>query len=131
VSFQVTVLKVLAGHPGGRLSVDDLKRALAILMCSGPEWTDRTRRMLARAPGLDIFSQKLVIRDAQGWQITDAGRTLLAAIEKPATAPPTEETPVADESTYSTSAPLPALNVSRRRGLRRRRRMIGPRRPAA
>jgi hypothetical protein len=69
VSFQVTVLKVLAGHPGGRLSVDDLKRAMAILICSGPEWTDRTKRMLARAPGLDIFSQSLVIRDAQGWQI--------------------------------------------------------------
>jgi hypothetical protein len=118
VSFQVTVLKVLAGHPGGRLPVDDLKRALAILMCSGPEWTDRTRRMLARAPGLDIFSQKLVIRDAQGWQITEAGRTLLAAIENPATAPPAEETPAA----RPTSVPLLLLGVSRRRGLRRRRR---------
>jgi hypothetical protein len=121
------VLKVLAGHPDGRLSVDDLKRALAILMCSGPEWTDRTKRMLARAPGLDIFSQKLVIRDTRGWQITDAGRTLLAAIEKPATAPLAEEAPTAaEEPMYSTSAPLPALNVSRRRGLLRRRR-----RPAA
>ena len=126
MSFQVTVLKVLAGHPGGRLSVDDLKRAVAILMCSGPDWTDRTKRLLARAPGLDIFSQSLVTRDAQGWQITEAGRAFLAAIEKPAVAPPVEETPTAEEPMYSTSAPLPALNVSRRRGLLRRRR-----RPAA
>lgn len=91
MSFQVTVLKVLAGHPDGRLSVDDLKRAVAILICSGPDWTDRTKRLLARAPGLDIFSQSLVIRDAQGWQITEAGRALLAAIEKPAALPPAEE----------------------------------------
>jgi hypothetical protein len=131
VSFQVTVLKVLAGHPGGRLSVDDLKRAVAILMCSGPDWTDRTKRLLARAPDLDIFSQKLVIRDAKGWQITETGRALLAAIEKPAALPPAEEAPAADEPMYSTSAPLPGLIVGRRRGLRRRRNVVGPRRPAA
>jgi hypothetical protein len=125
VSFQVTVLKVLAGHPDGRLSVDDLKRAVAILICSGPDWTDRTKRLLARAPGLDIFSQSLVIRDAQGWQITEAGRALLAAIEKPAAAPP------ADEPMYSISAPLPGLIVGRRRGLRLRRNVVSPRRPAA
>ena len=31
--------------------------------------------MLAQAPDLDIFSQNLVVRDAAGWQITDAGAT--------------------------------------------------------
>ena len=129
MSFQVTVLKVLAGHPAGRLSVDDLKRAVALLMCDGPDWTDRTKRLLTRAPGLDIFSQLLVIRDAQGWQITEAGRALLAEIEKPAAAPSAEEAPAAD--LYSTSAPLPALVVGRRRGLRRRRNVVGGRRPAA
>ena len=93
MSFQVTVLKVLAGHPGGCLSVADLKRAVAILMCSGPDWTDRTKRLLSRAPELDIFSQALlVIRDAEGWQITEAGRDLLATIENPA-APTVEEAP--------------------------------------
>jgi len=126
VSFQVTVLKVLAGYPDGRLSVDDLKRAVAILFCSGPEWTDRTKRMQSRAPGLDVFSQSLVIRDAQGWQITEAGRALLSAIEKPA------EPAVADEPFYSTSAPLPSLVPGRRRGLRRRGNVVRPRRqPAA
>jgi hypothetical protein len=66
------------------LSVADLKRAVSILICSGPNWTDRTKRLLARAPGLDIFSQSLVVRDTQGWQITEAGHALLAAIEDPA-----------------------------------------------
>jgi hypothetical protein len=32
-------------------------------------------------PAIDIFSQALVLRDADGWQITNAGRTLLASIE--------------------------------------------------
>lgn len=129
VSFQITVLKVLAGHPDGRLSVDDLKRAVTLLICSGPDWTDRTKRLLARAPDLDIFSQLLVIQDAQGWQITEAGRALLAEIEKPAAAAPSGEISSAD--VYSTSAPLPGLIVGRRRGLRRRRNVIRGRRPAA
>jgi hypothetical protein len=54
MSFQVTVLKVLTGHPAGCLPVVDLKHAVAILMTSGPDWTDRTKRMLARVPHLDI-----------------------------------------------------------------------------
>jgi hypothetical protein len=79
VSFQITVLKVLAGHSGGRLPVDDLKRAVSLLICSGPDWTDRMKRLLERAPDLDIFSQLLVVRDAQGWQITETGRMLCHA----------------------------------------------------
>ena len=84
MSFQITVLKVLAGHPEGRLSLGDLKRAVAILISSGSDWTDRTKRLAALAPDLDIFSQSFVLRDDAGWQITDAGRALLASIEKPA-----------------------------------------------
>jgi hypothetical protein len=83
VSFQITILKVLAGHPGGRASLADLRRAVGILISSGPDWTDRTKRLAARAPGLDIFSHSLVLRDDAGWQITDAGRALLAFVEAP------------------------------------------------
>ena len=111
MSFQVTILKVLAGHAGGYLSVADLKRAVSILICSGPDWTDRTKRLLARAPGLDIFSQSLVVRDTQGWQITEAGRALLAAIEDPAASLVAEEVSsvLAEQPVYSTSAPLLAI----------------------
>lgn len=135
MSFQVTVLKVLAGHPGGALSVDDLKHAVTILITSGRDWTDRTKRMLARAPDLDIFSQSLVIRDADGWRITDAGRALLATIENPASVPASEDEAtqdaVSEQPVYSTSAPLPHSIVGRRRRPRRRRKSVGARRSAA
>ncbi|HEY5068742.1 MAG TPA: hypothetical protein VII37_03110, partial [Candidatus Acidoferrum sp.] len=60
-----------------------LPQPVAILISSGPDWTDRTKRLAARAPDLDIFSQSFVLRDAAGWQISDAGRALLASIEAP------------------------------------------------
>ena len=135
MSFQVTILKVLAGHPGGYLSVADLKRAVSILICSGPDWTDRTKRLSARAPGLDIFSQSLIVRDTQGWQITEAGRALLAAIEDPPASLVAEEVSeevssvLAEQPVYSTSAPLLANPVGRRDRKSRRRRRMG--RPAA
>jgi hypothetical protein len=63
--------------------MDELRRAVAILMLSGTEWTDRTKLLAARAPDLNIFGQSLVLRTDAGWQITDAGRALLASIEDP------------------------------------------------
>jgi len=84
VSFQVTVLKVLDGHPGGRASLADLRRAVAILMTSGPDWNKRVKRLAARAPSLDIFNQSFVVRDDSGWQITDAGRAFLVSLESEA-----------------------------------------------
>src|SRR6266436_1347688 len=83
VSFQITVLKVLAGHPEGRASLADLRRAVAILISSGSDWTNRTKRLAARALRLDVFGQELVLRDDTGRQITDAGRALLASVEAP------------------------------------------------
>src|ERR1700692_4349476 len=82
VSFQITVLKVLAGHPGGLASLAELRRAVAILISSGPDWTDRTKRLAARAPELDIFTQSFVLRHSDGWQITDAGRAFLISVER-------------------------------------------------
>ncbi len=83
MSFQITVLKVLAGHPEGRASLDDLRRAVAILISSGSDWTDRMKRLAGRAPGLDIFTQAFVLRDEAGWQITHTGLAFLAALEAP------------------------------------------------
>ena len=81
--FQITVLKVLASQPDGRASIVDLKHAVALLISSGSDWTDRTKRLASRAPGLDIFSQSFVLRDDAGWQISDAGREFLALLETP------------------------------------------------
>src|SRR6202043_3765605 len=64
---------------------------------------DRSNEAYAGArPGLGHLQSEAGHPGRPRVEITEAGRTLLAAIEKPATAPPTEETP-ADESTYSTS----------------------------
>lgn len=124
MSFQITVLKVLAGHPGGRASIADLRHAVAILISSGSDWTDRTKRLAARAPGLDIFSQSFVLRDDAGWQITDVGRAFLASVETPIQmTADNEQRPEA----VATSVPLPAsppirLVAVSRRGRRRRAR---------
>jgi hypothetical protein len=84
VSLQVAILKVLSSYPSGRAGVAALSADLAILNSSGKDWTERMKRLAARAPELDIFSQRLVLRDAVGWQLTDAGRRLLSALEQPA-----------------------------------------------
>jgi hypothetical protein len=121
VSFQITVLKVLAGHPGGRASLADVRRAVAILISSGPDWTDRTKRLAARVPGLDIFGQSLILRDNEGWQITDAGRALLAAIDVPAMAH-SDQGPEPVAPVPSPASPPIRLVAVNRRGSRRRAR---------
>jgi hypothetical protein len=123
VSFQITVLKVLAGSPGGRLPLAELRRDVALLISSGRDWTDRTKRIAARAPSLNIFSQAFVCRDATGWQITDAGRDFLAAVEKgaPPLAQAVEVMPVVDPVVATASPPVPLIGVNSSRRLRRRR----------
>jgi hypothetical protein len=87
VSFQFTVLKVLAGHPQGQASLADLKHYVAVLTCSGADWSQRMKRLAARAPELDIFSSGYVLREASGWQITAEGRDFLILIEEPLAEP--------------------------------------------
>ena len=87
VSFQITVLKVLAGHPQGHASLADLKHYVAVLTCSGADWSQRMKRLAARAPELDIFSSGYVLREASGWQITAKGRDFLISIEAPLAEP--------------------------------------------
>src|SRR5471032_972995 len=83
MSFQITVLKVLAGHPEGCASIADLTRSVSILISSGTDWTNRTKRLAARAPKMDIFADSLVLRDDNGWHITEGGRQFLATLEAP------------------------------------------------
>ena len=122
MSFQITILKVLAGHPGGRASLTDLKRAMAILITSGSDWTDRTKRLAARAPDLDIFSQSFVLRDNAGWQITDAGRSFLDFLQTPIQprsddrrAPDVAAIPVLPPA----ASPIALIGVNRRRPIPR------------
>jgi hypothetical protein len=112
MSFQITVLKVLAGHPEGRASLADLKRAMAILVTSGSDWTDRTKRLAARAPDLEIFSQSFVLRDNAGWEITDAGRAFLHFLQAPI-----QPTSGDQHAPDVTAIPITLTGVNRRRPL--------------
>ena len=112
VSFQITVLKVLAGHPEGRASIADLTRYVSILISSGPDWTNRTKRLAARAPKLDIFADSFVLRDVNGWHITEGGRQFLASLEAPLPiAAEPVPVPEADMTKQPRSPALPTLRL--------------------
>ena len=87
MNFQVTVLKILVSYPDGFAVMDDLKRDMAILATSGRDWADRTKRLAAQVPALDIFSQGLVERISGGWKITVKGRAVLEFMEARPEAP--------------------------------------------
>jgi hypothetical protein len=112
MSFQITVLKVLAGHPEGRASIADLTRYVSILISSGTDWTNRTKGLAARAPKLDIFADSFVLRDDNGWRITEDGRQFLASLEAslPIVAPPVQA-PEADMTKQPRSPALPMLRL--------------------
>ena len=124
MNFQVTVLKILVSYPDGFAVMVDLKRDMAILATSGRDWAERTKRLAARVPELDIFSQGLVERLNGGWRITEKGRAVLGFMEaKPAettteSAAPAVEPPA---SSPAASTPLAARRSGRSQRLQRRR----------
>ena len=124
VSFQITVLKVLAAHPEGRASIADLKRYVAILTCSGTDWSQRMRRLAARAPELNIFSSGYVLRDPDGWQITLKGRYFLLEIEAPLAEPVL--TPVVLPAPVIADPPVVPSNVIQLAGHKVQRRAGAP-----
>ncbi len=122
MSLQITTLKVLAGHPEGRASHADVTRSVAILMSSGADWSDRMKRLTARAPGLSIFSSGYVIRDASGWHITDAGRAFLVSIEGPASEPVLAEAAVVQPAAIVAPELSPnVVQLADHKGRRRKR----------
>lgn len=68
MSFQLSILKILAGQLGGRASLELIKQHLAIFYTSGPEWPARMKRIASRDPNLDIFGQ---LADRAGGRILD------------------------------------------------------------
>ena len=124
MSLQIAILKVLVSHPEGRATISALNSDLCILNTSGSDWTDRLRRLAARAPGLDIFDQRLVLRDNSGWQITPEGRAFLDWLESAAAS---ANVPVVESLvTPPEQPPLLLVGVTRRPWLTRRGR-FGPR----
>ena len=123
VNFQVTVLKILVAYPDGFAVMDDLKRDMAILATSGRDWAERTKRLAARVPDLDIWSQGLVERVSGGWRLTPKGRQVLEFMEARPAPEPIQAValneparPVIEE------APVPQLRQPADRAKRRRER---------
>lgn len=81
VSIQIAILKVLASHGSGRAMLGSLKRDIAVLTASGPEWGARIKRLAGRTGSIDIFGSGYVLCDAEGWEITGKGRDFLHALE--------------------------------------------------
>ncbi len=129
MSLQIAILKVLVSHPEGRATIAALNSDLCILNTSGSDWTNRLKRLAARAPGLDIFGQKFVLRDSSGWQITLEGRAFLGRLE---TGAASANLPVAEPSPPPLQqAPLLLVGVVRRQRLARRGRFADLRRRSA
>jgi hypothetical protein len=122
VNFQVTVLKILVAYPDGFAVMEDLKRDMAILATSGRDWADRTRRLAARFPGLDIWSQGLVERISGGWQITSKGRAALEFMEASPAAPAPIQTLPVEQTNVISPTPVPPLRQHNDRAKRRRER---------
>ena len=123
MNFQVTVLKILVSYPDGFAVMEDLKRDMAILATSGRDWADRTKRLGARVPELDIWSQGLVERISGGWRLTPKGREVLEFMEARPTPEPIQAEAV-DETSRSVTelAPVPPLRLPADRAKRRRER---------
>ncbi|GLR89016.1 hypothetical protein [Bradyrhizobium iriomotense] len=123
MNFQVTVLKILVSYPDGFAVMADLKRDMAILATSGRDWAERTKRLAARGPDLDIFSQALVERLNGGWRITEKGRAVLELMEaRPSEAEPERQASDAEPSPPAAAARLPASTRLGRDQRRQRRR---------
>ncbi|MGY8635348.1 hypothetical protein RAD15_22990 [Bradyrhizobium sp. 14AA] len=125
MNFQVTVLKVLVSYPDGFAVMEDIKHDMAILATSGRDWAERTKRLAARMPDLDIFSQGLIERMNGGWRVTDKGRSVLEIMEaRPAPAQATElpDVRAVEEPTPTTTlSPMPSIASTRPMRKRSRR----------
>lgn len=132
MNFQVTVLKILVAYPDGFALMADRKRDTAILATSGRDWADRTKRLAARVPDLDIFSQGLVERGHGGWKITAKGRVVLESMEaRPGADQAMETVPAEKVDAPVPPLPQPAERARRRRERRERRREARERARAA
>ena len=62
------------------------------------------KRLAERVPGLDIFGQKLVVREPGVWSITEEGPSFLAILERPVAAE--QNITLAEPSPAAPSRPL-------------------------
>jgi len=100
---------------------------MAILATSGRDWADRTKRLAAKAPDLDIWSQGLVERLSGGWKITAKGRAVLDLMEARPAASEAGQVPAVEDSIAASKSPISTLRQPAGRAKRRRERREGRR----
>jgi hypothetical protein len=79
VNFKLAILNVLAKWPERRATVDEVRREVGIIIAN--EGQAEQLRRLSALGDIDIFQTGLVSRNEEGFQITDAGLSLLQSLE--------------------------------------------------
>ena len=79
VNFKLAILTVLAKWPERRVTVDEVRREVGVII-TNEDQADQLRRLSALGD-IDIFQTGLVSRNDEGFQITDAGLSLLQSLE--------------------------------------------------
>ncbi len=79
VNFKLAILTVLANWPDRRATIDEIKQEVGIIFANGDQ-TDLLKRLSALGD-IDIFQTGLVSRNEEGFQITEAGLSLLQSLE--------------------------------------------------
>jgi len=98
VNFKLAILTVLAKRPDRRATAGEVRREVGIIIADADQ-AERLRR-LSGLGDIDIFQTGLVSRNGEGFQITDAGLSLLQSLES------SSNGPSAEVSTASASPPL-------------------------
>jgi len=97
LNFKLAILTVLAKWPERRATVDEVRREVGIVIANDDQ-AEQLRRLSALGD-IDIFQTGLVSRNEEGFQITDAGLSLLRSLES-------SRGPYAEASPIPTSDPL-------------------------
>ena len=79
VNFKLAILTVLAKWPERRATVDEVRREVGIIIANEDQAEQLGR--LSALGDIDIFQTGLVSRNEEGFQITDAGLSLLQSLE--------------------------------------------------
>jgi hypothetical protein len=80
-NFKLAVLNALAKSAGGRATLDEVRREVEIILANDDQ-TEQLERFSALGD-IDIFQSGLLLRDEAGFQITEAGLSLLQSLESP------------------------------------------------
>src|SRR5436190_17871317 len=79
VNFKLAILDVLAKWPERRVTVDEVRREVGIIIANDDQAEQLGR--LSALGDIDIFQTGLVSGNEEGFQITDAGLSLLQSLE--------------------------------------------------